>query len=130
MASQRDKGERIMQEETTNPFEGLSEEDLQGITGGCGACQQDQAVLENAHSKIQAYRSGNRQVISGGQFHAVRSQGIEAYIRMSNRHGGNISETDVSKAGDLFFPHPDDPPGGWRALVVDPRASSKSNVER
>ena len=119
-----------MQEETTNPFEGLSEEDLQGITGGCGACQQDQAMLENAHSKIQSYRSGNRQVISGGQFYAVRSQGIQAYLRMSNRHGENISQTDASKFGDLLIPHPDDPPGGWPALVVDPRASSKSNVER
>jgi hypothetical protein len=119
-----------MQEETTHPFEGLSEEDLQGITGGCGACQPDQAMLENAHSRIQAYRSGNRQVLSGGQFHAVRSQGLQAYSTMLIRHGGDISETDQGRAQDLYLPHPDDPHRGWRALVVDPRASSKSNVER
>ena len=119
-----------MQEETTNPFEGISEEDLQGITGGCGACQQDQAILENAHSRIQAYRSGNRQVISRRQFYTVRSEGIQAYTRMSNRHGGDISETDVSKATALYMPHPNDPPRGrgWTAYAVDPRDSS--SVER
>ena len=119
-----------MQEETTNPVEGLSEGELQRITGGCGACQPDQAILEDAHSKIQAYRSGNRQVISAGQFHAVGHQGIQAYNRMSDRHGRNTSETDGRKYWQLVIGYPDDPPYGWRALVVDPRASSKSNVER
>jgi hypothetical protein len=118
----------MMQEETTHPFEGLSEEDLQGITGGCGACQPDQAMLENAHNRIQAYRSGNRQVLSGRQFHDVRDQGIQAFHNILDRHGIGISETNLSKGSDLYASHRDDPPLGWRALVVDPRASS--NVER
>ena len=120
-----------MQEETTNPFEGLSEEDLQGITGGCGACQPDQAMLENAHSKIQAYRSGNRQVISGGQFHAVRSQGIQAYVDILLRHEmrtEDLAETDRRRVRNLSITHPADPPPGWLAHVVDPKASS--SVER
>jgi hypothetical protein len=120
-----------MQEETTNPLEGLSEEDLQRITGGCGQCQQDQAILENVHSRIQDYRSGNRQALSGGQFHSVRVEGIQAYIRMLSRHLGNtadISATDIRRSDDLFHRHPSDPPTGWLSHVVDPKASS--SVER
>jgi len=104
-----------MQEETMNTLEGLSEDDLQRITGGCGSCAKvDGRILGEAHRTLQEYRktmraSGNPQAIPAEQFHHVRNQGVEAASRIMERHP-NRSQFILLRYYQELRPQPDDPP--------------------
>ena len=104
-----------MQEETMNTIEGLNEDDLQRITGGCGSCKNvDERILDEAHRTTQDYRrimraSGNPQAISAEQFHHVRNQGIDAATRIMERHPER-SQFILLRYYQELRPQPDDPP--------------------
>ena len=84
-----------MQDETPNTTEGLSEDDLQHIAGGCANCARaDQRIAIEANKTLREYRGiralHGPQVIPDAQFQVVKSQGQAAVNRMIERHSHPI----------------------------------------
>ena len=89
-----------MQDETTKPIKGLSEDELQRITGGCANCARaDQRIAIEANKTLREYRNirvlHGHQAIPEAQFQIVKSQGQAAVARMIERHPHPILETAI-----------------------------------
>jgi hypothetical protein len=79
-----------MQEEITNTIEGLSEDDLQSITGGCRSCTTDLRIVEEADNTLQEYQHTinlhGPQALPSQHYQVVKSQGQQAVNRIIERH--------------------------------------------
>ena len=79
-----------MQDETPNTIEGLSEDDLQRIAGGCGPCAPDVTIATATNKILRLHRVttalGRDSGMTPQVLQQAKNQGQEAVNRMIERH--------------------------------------------